>query len=123
MRPDVMAGSDPQFLIERKPLENKAFDAPRCVLMLPDAEEWARSGRTRDQLEDLLTSPRSNSPKPHPRKTLLISPTPAVPPLGHQLATDTCQTDPDLAAVIDAWDRLPEAVRAGIVAMVQATAK
>jgi hypothetical protein len=28
--------------------------------------------------------------------------------------------DPDLAAVIDAWDRLPEAVRAGIVAMVKA---
>jgi hypothetical protein len=31
--------------------------------------------------------------------------------------------DPDLAAVIDAWDRLPEALRAGIVAMVKATAK
>jgi hypothetical protein len=28
--------------------------------------------------------------------------------------------DPDLAAVISAWDRLPEAVRAGIVAMVKA---
>jgi hypothetical protein len=33
------------------------------------------------------------------------------------------QTDPDLAAVIDAWDRLPEAVRAGIVAMVKAASK
>jgi hypothetical protein len=31
--------------------------------------------------------------------------------------------DPELAAVIDAWDRLPEAVRAGIVAMVQAAVK
>ena len=31
--------------------------------------------------------------------------------------------DPDLAAVVDAWDRLPEAVRAGIVAMVKAAAK
>jgi hypothetical protein len=31
--------------------------------------------------------------------------------------------DPDLAAVIDAWDRLPEAVRAGIVAMVKAASK
>jgi hypothetical protein len=30
------------------------------------------------------------------------------------------QTDPGLTAVIDAWDRLPEAVRAGIVAMVKA---
>jgi hypothetical protein len=28
--------------------------------------------------------------------------------------------DPDLTAVIDAWDRLPAAVRAGIVAMVRA---
>jgi hypothetical protein len=35
------------------------------------------------------------------------------------LIHDTCQTDPDLATVIDAWDRLPEAVRAGIVAMVE----
>jgi hypothetical protein len=38
---------------------------------------------------------------------------------------DTCQTasaDADLAAVIDAWDRLPEAVRAGIVALVKAAA-
>jgi hypothetical protein len=39
------------------------------------------------------------------------------------LATDTCQTDPDLAAVVDAWDRLPEAVRAGIVAMARAATK
>jgi hypothetical protein len=28
--------------------------------------------------------------------------------------------DPDLAAVIDAWDRLPEAIRAGVVAMLKA---
>jgi hypothetical protein len=39
------------------------------------------------------------------------------------MATDTCQANPDLAAVIDAWDRLPEAIRAGIVAMVQAASK
>jgi len=36
------------------------------------------------------------------------------------LPNDTCKTDPDPAAVIDAWDRLPEAIRAGIVAMVKA---
>jgi hypothetical protein len=38
----------------------------------------------------------------------------------HHFPTDTCKTDPNLAAVIDAWDRLPEAVRAGIVAIVEA---
>jgi hypothetical protein len=31
--------------------------------------------------------------------------------------------DPDLATVVDAWDRLPEAVRAGIVAMVKAAGR
>ena len=45
----------------------------------------------------------------------LIEPSVAAP-----LPCDTRQTDPNLAAVIDAWDRLPEAVRAGIVAMVRA---
>jgi hypothetical protein len=39
------------------------------------------------------------------------------------LATDTRQTDPDLATVLNAWDRLPEAIRAGIVAMVKAASK
>ena len=43
----------------------------------------------------------------------------ATPPFGHPLATDTRQTAPDLATVIDAWDQLPEAIRAGIVAMVK----
>jgi len=31
--------------------------------------------------------------------------------------------DPDLAAVVDAWPDLPEAVKAGIVAMVKASAR
>jgi hypothetical protein len=32
------------------------------------------------------------------------------------------QTDPDLAEINAAWHRLPEALRAGIVAMVRAVA-
>jgi hypothetical protein len=39
------------------------------------------------------------------------------------LIHDACQTDPDLITVINAWDRLPPAVRAGIVAMVRAATK
>jgi hypothetical protein len=35
------------------------------------------------------------------------------------LPTDTCQADPDLAAVVDAWPELPEAIKAGILAMVK----
>ena len=35
--------------------------------------------------------------------------------------TDIFQKHPDLAAVVTAWPELPEAIRAGIVAMVKAT--
>jgi hypothetical protein len=57
-----------------------------------------------------------DSAKPKSTKGLRI----ATPFFATPLPCDTRQTDPELAAVIDAWDRLPEAVRAGIVAMVMA---
>jgi hypothetical protein len=38
----------------------------------------------------------------------------------HVLRPNAELNDPDLAAVVAAWDRLPGAVRAGIVAMVRA---
>jgi hypothetical protein len=33
---------------------------------------------------------------------------------------DTCKTDLDLAAVVEAWPDLPGAMKAGLVAMVKA---
>jgi hypothetical protein len=45
----------------------------------------------------------------------------ADPGAPHYFPTDNCKTDPELAAVVEAWDRLPAAIRAGIVAMVEAT--
>ena len=44
----------------------------------------------------------------------------ADPPVGHHLATDTRQTDPDLARVNAAWANLPDAVRATILMLVDA---
>jgi len=45
------------------------------------------------------------------------------PQTATEKATGLLPSDPGLAAVIDAWPELPEAVRAGIVAMVKAAAK
>ena len=41
-------------------------------------------------------------------------------PTTPQTATHLLPEDADLAAVIEAWDRLPEAIKAGILAMVKA---
>ncbi len=60
----------------------------------------------------------AESPKPNQDKDLRVEAT----DVGPLLATDTCRTDADLATVVNAWDRLPEAIRAGIVAMVKAAA-
>jgi hypothetical protein len=60
--------------------------------------------------------PQAGSPKgPLPKD--LREPAPAVT---HHLPTDTCKTDPGLAAVVAACLELPEAIRASIVAMVKA---
>jgi hypothetical protein len=45
----------------------------------------------------------------------------APPSVSHPMPTDTCQNDPDLTAVIKAWSELPEAIKAGIIAMVRAS--
>ena len=42
--------------------------------------------------------------------------------LAYSLAHDS-QIDPDLARLIDAWPTLPEALRAGILAMIDAARK
>jgi hypothetical protein len=39
------------------------------------------------------------------------------------LIHDTCQTDPDLAAVVDAWPRLPRPLRDAVMALVRSASK
>ena len=63
-----------------------------------------------------IRRPMAESHKSNSDKELRI----ATQPTGHQLATDTCMTDPGLAAIVDAWPGLPEPIKAGIVAMVKA---
>jgi hypothetical protein len=45
-------------------------------------------------------------------------------PIATKIATTQSEVgDPDLAAVVEAWPELPEAIKAGIVAMVKAASK
>lgn len=71
--------------------------------------------RTRDPQIHNLGRGRSKSLKDQDFGPLGGRPAPHLP-------HDTRPTDPDLALVIDRWEGLPEAVRAGIVAMVKAAA-
>jgi hypothetical protein len=44
----------------------------------------------------------------------------AIAPVDPSVIHDTCKTDPDLATVVNAWQTLPVAKKAGILAMVKA---
>ena len=63
----------------------------------------------------LIKSQQPEDSKMHPVKGLRLVRESIAP-----LPTDTCKTDPDLAAVVAAWSELPEAIKAGILAMVKA---
>jgi hypothetical protein len=41
--------------------------------------------------------------------------------VSHHLPTDTCQNDPELAALVNARPKLPEALKVGILAMITAS--
>jgi hypothetical protein len=43
------------------------------------------------------------------------------PAVAHYLPTNICKTEPELNLVASRWDRLPEAIRVRIVAMVKAS--
>jgi hypothetical protein len=56
------------------------------------------------------------TPNPQSSKGLrLVNPSVAA-----HLPHDTCQRDENLAQIVDAWPRLPDAIKAGIMAMVKA---
>jgi hypothetical protein len=88
-------------------------------------EDSAALGRGRKErgsrIESPEAAPQTDRRKSHPAKEHQPATAHKRTPFDPNLRHDTCQTDPDLAAVVDAWDALPKAVRAGIVAMVRAS--
>ena len=67
--------------------------------------------------------PAGKQPQDHnanSSKRLRLKATDKDAPIDPLVLHDTRMTCPDLAAVIDAWNRLPQAIKAGIIAMVKA---
>jgi hypothetical protein len=56
-----------------------------------------------------------NRRKPKPGKAIPSESIHQGPPIDPPRIHDTCQTDPDLAQIIAAWDRLPEVIREGLL--------
>jgi hypothetical protein len=69
------------------------------------------------KVEAAGVEPASRSPEAGKPQGVTAS---APKPLAQTLARDS-QIDPSLARIVEAWPKLPEAVRAGILAMVKAT--
>ena len=77
--------------------------------------------RTLDQRINVpMTARPSDDRKSNPTKDERTESTHKRTRFDPNLRHDICQTDSDLAAVIDAWPQLPETIRTGIVAMVWA---
>ena len=77
-----------------------------------------------------FTGSNPSSPKVHPTPSSRQDATKSDsirPPRATRGATRSCQPhvamDPDLAAVVDAWPDLPEAIKAGILAMVRTASR
>ena len=112
---DAMAGSDIQESMEGKPL--KTGDLSQAVVSGRDLSPEAPVG-VEPTYNGFADRP-CDGVKAKPAKGLRI----ASPPVAHHLPTDTCQTDPDVARIVDAWPGLPEAVRASILMLVKAAGK
>ncbi len=74
---------------------------------------WDRTTDTR------LMKPLSEECKPNPVKTYGDGKSELAQPLAQAIPKKQ-SLDPELALLIDHWDSLPEAIRAGILAMVRA---
>ena len=67
--------------------------------------------------EPQLTDPESDNTGENPEENGDSGP---AGPVAGPVKTKTCSPDADLQAVINAWPELPDAIRAGIVAIVRA---
>jgi len=99
-------------------------DASRAAGAIPAASTFSEHASTRDSGRHITSklpdckgvAPCKRRPDLRQRATANGGRRPA---RGTESATSPLPDDPDLAVVVAAWPELPEAVRAGIVAMVK----
>ena len=101
--------------LDRKLVEMMVLDA--VSRDLPETDGSAPS-RTRND-NPLIKSQTKGSQKVSSRNDLRI----ATSPVSHHFPTDTCLSDLDLTTVIRASGRLPDSIKAGILAMVNVALK
>ena len=78
------------------------------------AREWMGIEPTRRRANDASTALKAAGPCAQVVEEHALNASPSAD------CTTSCTNEPELAAVVTAWPELPEAVKAGIVAMVQA---
>lgn len=97
------------------PLAPSGFDADRRGLTIPDENAGGGSRTHTGVAPQRILSPQDDLPKFNGGRGLRIDDA----PLAHHLPTDTRQTGPDLAEVVEAWDRLPEPTRQATLKLVR----
>jgi hypothetical protein len=112
---DVMLGSSPQMMTGRNTLEMAALDAVRRDLTVTDGSS---GGGTRTPDKRIMIPPTDRNNLLSTKNLRVVR-----EPLATHLPHETRKMALDLALIVERWDDLPEAVRAGIVAMVQASGK
>jgi len=98
----------------------RQFFALLAIANSEESREWPRPDLNRYALlEQGILSPQDDQHKLQSGQRV----TQTDPENLAQTLSRKTQTDPDLARIVEAWPTLPEALRAGIVAMVKATGK
>jgi integrase len=112
---DVMTRQNIPSLTNEEPLVSKGFgDSGR--LMSAIVGSTGEATRTPDLR---IMRPQANSRRTAENKAKTSHQQTLAPHLLH----DSCPTDPELAAIVDAWSKLPAAVKGGIAAMVKAAGR
>jgi hypothetical protein len=115
---DVIAGSSVPTSMSGNPLRNRDSDAYSRLLPFSHANGSVSAAGARPGLQNR----GHDDVTPNDDKSLRKS-TPALSTLCQRAESNSADFDPELQLVNEAWPTLPEALKAGILAMIRAASK